>query len=98
MKSFKYRKGLYSLLFASFNETGRNVLEKRPSSADFRDWYIFQKLFDYSLLRENILTANLHVSVDEDESAPGEIPHLIGQIDEGGVVEGWVGLLHTPIN
>ncbi len=33
--------------------------------------------------------------VDEDESAPREVPHLIGQIDEGGVVEGWIGLLHT---
>jgi hypothetical protein len=47
---------------------------------------------------EIILVANLHVRVNEDESAPGEVPHLIGQIDEGGVVEGWIGLLHTLIN
>ncbi len=45
-----------------------------------------------------IILANLHVRVDKDESASGEVPHLIGQVDEGGVVEGWVGLLHTPIN
>ena len=44
------------------------------------------------------MAANLHVRVDEDESAPGEVPHLIGQIDEGGVVEGWIGLLYKPIS
>ncbi len=35
------------------------------------------------------------MSVDEDESAPGEVAQMVGQVDEGRVVEGGICLLHT---
>ncbi len=43
------------------------------------------------------LTYHLHMSVDKDESAPGEVAQMVGQVDEGRVVEGGICFLHTGI-
>jgi hypothetical protein len=103
--SFKYKEGFFDKLeiYPIFLLCGLRVCrDKRPSFADFRasglGIYSQKYCLIIPLFEIIFWKANLHMRVDEDESASGEVPHLIGQVDEGGEVEGRIGLLHTPIN